>query len=66
MGNWRILFHDSTTENKQRLQKFHELIWEKLDDIGFDKYLESHSPEEKICQPCLEPYSVSKANNSFL
>ena len=49
MENWRILFHNANTENKQRLQKFPELICEKLDDIGFDKYLESHSPTEKNC-----------------
>ena len=63
MGNWRILFRNETTENKQWLQKFPEFIWEKLDDIGFDKDPESHSPEEIICQPCLEPYSVTKAKN---
>ena len=65
LWGWIILFHDETTENKPWLQKFPEFIWEKLDGIGFDKYPESHGPEEKICQPYLEPYSVSTANNSF-
>ena len=47
-------FHNENTENKQRLQKCPKFIWEKLDDIGFEKFPESYSPGEKICQPCLE------------
>ena len=47
---WGIgeLFHDETTKNKQRvyLGKTRCII---LYDIGFDKYPESHSPEENIC-----------------
>ena len=55
MGNWRIPFRDETTENKQRLQKFPRFILEKLDDIGFEEAIQNpRSPEEKICQPCLE------------
>ena len=37
MGNWRIPFHDETTESKQRLQKYPRFILEKLDDIGSEE-----------------------------